>query len=384
MAAKKQSAKRLDSVKKASARATHKSRSHKKAAAQTQSNATPKKTAPKRFAWFGRVRQRMQFFLARRPHRSFRVTRRRDYRRSLRLPGYFAFTIEAGALLWRHKKTFLLMLAVFFVLIVLFGLMGSQEVYSQLKELLDETAPESLFSGPAGEVGKAGVILFTALTNGLSGRVDTGQVVLSSLFGLYIWLTMVWLLRRYVAGKQARLRDGLYNAGAPILPTMLLFVVLMLQLVPGALAVIVGATAWQTGLIGGGAAAMLLTVAFALIALLSLYWIVSTLVALVVVTLPGTYPMQALTISGDLVVGRRLRLVYRTVWLLLLVVSIWVVVMIPVILFDGWIKSLFEQVYWLPIVPMALLLVGIATVMYACSYVYLLYRKMVEDESAPA
>lgn len=379
MAAKKQST----LAKKTPANTAQKRQPGKKTLVQSsRANVSHKK--PVRTTWLNRIHQRVQFFMARRPHRSFQLTRRRDYVRSFAIPGYFAFTIEAGALLWHHKKTFLLMLAVFFVLIVLFGLMGSQEIYLQLKELLDETAPESLFGGPTGEIGKAGVILFTALTSGLSGRVDTGQVVLSSLFGLYIWLTMVWLLRRYVAGKRARLRDGLYNAGAPILPTMLLLVVLMLQLVPGALAVIIGATAWQTGLIGGGAAAMLLTVVFALIALLSLYWIVSTLVALVVATLPGTYPMQALTISGDLVVGRRLRLVYRTVWLLLLIVSSWVVVMIPVILLDGWMKSSFEQIHWLPIVPMALLLVGIATIMYACSYIYLLYRKMVEDESAPA
>lgn len=334
--------------------------------------------------WRKSTAERVQNYLRRRPHRSFRLTKRRDYKRALRLPGYFAFTLYVTGVLWREKSTFLLLGLTFFVLMIVFGMIGSQDIYDQLRRLLDETSSDELFNGPAGEVGKAGMILFTTLTSGLNGNVDTGQTLLAGFLGVYVWLTVVWLLRHMLANKKVKLRDGLYGAGAPLLPTMLMFFVVMIQLLPGAIVAIVATSAWQSGFIDGGAPAMAASIGLVLVAVLSLYWVTSTLIALVVVTLPGIYPFRALTIAGDLVIGRRLRLLYRLLWMILVVLSWWVVVMIPVILLDGWIKSLVTSIDWLPIVPAALLMMSTATVTWTAAYVYLLYRKVVDDDAAPA
>ena len=214
--------------------------------------------------------------------------------------------------------------------------------------------------------------------------MDSGQIIIASLLGLYIWLTTVWLLRKIVAGKRVILRDGLYNAGSPILPTMLTLLILLIQMVPGALADLVAGAAWQSGLIEGGAFSMLTSVALVLIIVLSLYWMVSTFLALVVVTLPGMYPLRAIAIAGDLVIGRRLRLMYRIIWMFLVIVSWWIVIMIPVILFDGWIKSIFSQISWMPTVPIFMLIMSIITIVWVCVYIYLLYRKVVDDGTAPS
>lgn len=330
------------------------------------------------------VLQRRNNFIKRRPHRSFILTRRRDYKRQLEMPGYFAFTIEASRLIWTKKWLFLRLILVFIVLVVIFGLMGRQDIYDQLYNTLDETAPESVFGGTFGGISKAGVILLTSVTSGLTPKMDSGQIIIASLLGLYIWLTTVWLLRKIVAGKRVVLRDGLYNAGSPILPTMLTLLILLIQIVPGALAALVAGAAWQSGLIEGGAFSMLTSVALALIIVLSLYWMVSTFLALVVVTLPGMYPLRAIAIAGDLVIGRRLRLMYRIIWMFLVIVSWWIVIMIPVILFDGWIKSIFSQISWMPTVPIFMLIMSIITIVWVCVYIYLLYRKVVDDGTAPS
>ena len=330
------------------------------------------------------LRTRSKNFLRRRPHRSFRLTKRRDYKRSLKMPGYFAFTLEVSRLLWRNKKVFIWMAIVYIVLMVVFGLMGSQDIYGQLRDLMMTTAPDSLFDGAIGEVGKAGVLLFATVTTGITGELEPLQAVIAGFLALYVWLTTVWLLRRLVANKKVKLRDGLYSAGAPILPTFLVVIILLVQLVPAAAATIVAGAAWQSGIVDGGAASMAIALGLLLIIVLSLYWVTSTFVSLIVVTLPGMYPIQALTIAGDLVVGRRLRVLYRILWLLFFVVSWWVVLMVPIILFDGWIKSIFEQIDWLPIVPVALLLFSTISIVWACTYVYLLYRKMVDDDASPA
>ena len=330
------------------------------------------------------VLRRRNNFIKRRPHRSFILTRRRDYKRQLEMPGYFAFTIEASRLIWTKKWLFLRLILVFIVLVVIFGLMGRQDIYDQLYNTLDETAPESVFSGTFGVISKAGVILLTSVTSGLTPKMDSGQIIIASLLGLYIWLTTVWLLRKIVAGKRVILRDGLYNAGSPILPTMLTLLILLIQMVPGALAALVAGAAWQSGLIEGGAFSMLTSVALVLIIVLSLYWMVSTFLALVVVTLPGMYPLRAIAIAGDLVIGRRLRLMYRIIWMFLVIVSWWIVIMIPVILFDGWIKSIFSQISWMPTVPIFMLIMSIITIVWVCVYIYLLYRKVVDDGTAPS
>lgn len=331
-----------------------------------------------------KLRLRTQNYLRRRPHRSFRLTRRRDYKRRLVLPGYFAFTLQVSQALWRQKMTFLLLGVTFFVLMILFGLMGSQDVYAQIKELMDGTAPRDVFDGVSGEVGKAGIILFTALTSGLGGNLDSGQSIIASLLALYVWLTVVWLLRNTMAGKKVKLRDGLYSAGAPLLPTALTAMILLVQLLPGALVAIIATSAWQSGFVEGGAPAMAAGIGVTLVAVLSLYWITSTIIALVVVTLPGMYPFQAISIAGDLVIGRRLRILYRFLWMIAVIISWWFVVMIPLILFDGWIKGLFEQISWLPIIPVAFLAMSTITIIWTAAYVYLLYRKVVDDDTPPA
>ncbi|HCH34212.1 MAG: hypothetical protein UY35_C0005G0048 [Candidatus Saccharibacteria bacterium GW2011_GWC2_48_9] len=353
-----------------------------------------KATGRKRFGlrtvagWFASrwnsVTARRRNFLARRPHRSFQLTRRRDYARSMKLPGYFSFTFEVAGLLWRRKVTFGLLGLVFMLLTTAFGLLGSEAVYTQFIDSMDVSAPDGLFEGLAGEAGRAGLLLLTSVTTGLTGELSEGQQIAAGFFSLYIWLTVVWLLRNIVSGKKVKLRDGLYSAGSPILSTFLLFMVLIIQLVPMAIVIIIAQAGWQSGFIQEGVVSMAAGLGLALVVVASLYWVVSTFFALVIVTLPGMYPFRALAIAGDLVIGRRLRLLYRVIWLLLTVVSTWVVVMIPTIVLDGLLKSRFDQIAWVPIVPAMLLLMTTITVIWCASYIYMLYRKVVDDDASPA
>jgi hypothetical protein len=182
-----------------------------------------------------------------------------------------------------------------------------------------------------------------------------------------------------------KLRDGLYNAGAPIVPTFFVLCILIVQLLPIALAVLAYVAANQSQLLSqGGIEAAAFWVAASGLGLLSLYWISSTLIAFVVVTQPGMYPFQALRIAGDLVVGRRIRILLRIVWLLVTVAITWAIIMIPFILLDSWIKGLLPVINWLPIIPVVLLLLGAVSIVWMASYIYILYRKVLADDAAPA
>jgi hypothetical protein len=96
------------------------------------------------------------------------------------------------------------------------------------------------------------------------------------------------------------------------------------------------------------------------------------------------YPMKALTAAGDLVIGRRVRILLRFVWLFVFTFAVWAVIMIPIILFDNWLKAVWPAIQWLPIVPICLLVIASFSIVWMSSYTYILYRKVVDDGAAPA
>lgn len=327
--------------------------------------------------------KRVQVFMARRPHRSFVRTRRRDYVRALKLPGYWAFTNEVRALLWRHKNLMLWLAVIYSSLTVVLVGMASQSTYTQLNDAL-KTSGGDLFSGNWGQIGQASLLLLGGVTGNLSAAPGATQQIYAAILALLVWLTTVWLLRAILAGRRPRLRDGIYNAGAPLVSTFLVSLLLTIQLLPVALAAIAYSAAEASGLLAGGVEAMIFWAVAALLTMLSLYWITSTIFALIVVTLPGMYPMKAIRTAGDLVIGRRLRILYRLLWLIGTIVAAWLVVIVPIILFAMWFNGIAPAVSWVPIVPIALLLMSTATIIWSASYVYLFYRKVVDDDTAPA
>lgn len=319
-------------------------------------------------------------FLARRPHRSFRITHRRDYTRSLKLPGYIVFTNQVLRHLWQYKKTFAISIIVYAIISMLFVGMASQDTYSQSANLLKETGT-SIFSGGWGEIGKGSVLLLAIATGGFDTAKTEVQQVYAALSFIVIWMSTVWLLRAHLAGNTPRFRDSLYNSSAPLISTLLVGLLFVVQLVPAA----IGITIYQVSasLLSGGLAMVVFAV-MTLLVVLSLYMITSTFIALVVVTLPGMYPWQAMRVAGDLVVGRRVRILLRLLWGVVVAGLLWGLVMIPVVILTMWLQDRIQQLVSLPIVPALLILVSCAITIFLAAYVYMLYRKVVDDEASPA
>jgi hypothetical protein len=265
---------------------------------------------------------------------------------------------------------------------VLVGI-ASQDNYTALTDTL-RGAGDELFEGNFGELSKAGLILGTIITTGISDKLTDAQQIFAALLVLLVWLTTVWLLRNLLAGHKVRVRDGLYNAGAPLISSALVSLVLIAQLLPVGLAAIGYAAASTAGLLSGGVEAMLFWVIMVLLLLLSIYWITATFFALIVITLPGMYPMRALRTAGDMVIGRRVRITLRLAWMGLCIAVGWLIVMVPIILLDAWLKGMWTQIEWLPIIPVTLLVLTTVSVIWSASYIYLLYRKVVDDEAKPA
>lgn len=317
-------------------------------------------------------------FLGRRPHRSFQRTRRRDYKRSLKLPGYWSFTWLVVGTLYARRKTFVGLAIIYAILSGLLVGLGSQDTFNQLTSLLKST---SIFSGGWGNIGQAALLFGASVTGGISNpSPNSSQAVFGFLLVLMVWLTAVWLLRAQLAGQTPRLRDGLYSAGSPIIATMLVMFFGLIQLLPLAIGVVVAGAVMSFS----GVLAMLVWLLVCALAALSLYWVTSTFFALVIVTLPGMYPWQAIRTAGDLVIGRRVRILFRILWALLLTALAWIIIMLPIILLDVWVGSLWKPFASVPIIPLVMLVLATASLVWISGYVYMLYRRIVDDDASPA
>jgi hypothetical protein len=322
--------------------------------------------------WFGRLAARHKAWLKRRPHRSFYLTRRRDSGRSLKMPGYIAFSGQVWQMLFTHKGLFFryfLLYAIFSAVIV--GML-SQENYAALRDAINSAGTDLGASKWLG--------LFSGAVTG-SGSTDTSQQVLVAILFLFGWLVMVWLLRQIMAGHKVKLRDGLYSAGSPVMATLAILLIILVQLLPLGLVVLAYVSLTGVGIINSGIAIenMAAWCALAVAAALTLYWLTSSFLALVIVTLPGMYPFRALRAAGDMVVGRRLRVMYRLLFMIVPILLLWALVLTPAIMLDDlW------QLSWQPLVPLVRLLLTTLTLMWVVTYIYMLYRKIVDDAAPPA
>ena len=327
-------------------------------------------------------KSRVKDLKSRRPHSSFVRTRRRDYIRSLNLPGYFSFSLEVFRTLQKHKNIWLGLIVVYASLGLVLGGFASQETYRTLGSFLEQSVDE-LLAGNAGQVSQAG-LLAVATFSGASANIGEAQRVYLSIIALLTWLSTVWLLREQLVGNRPRLRDGLYSSAAPLVSSFMVAVVMIIQLLPFGLAALVYTALAGSGLVDEGFGAFLSFTILGLVIALTLYWLTATFISLIVVTLPGMYPMQAIKVGGDLVVGRRLRIMYRMIWLTLWSAVVWFVFIIPTIMLDRYLASLWGFWSYLPIVPLVVALLSSALVVYGASYIYLLYRKIVADDASPA
>lgn len=332
-------------------------------------------------AWLHRLQQRRHDLLRRRPHRSFRRTPRRDYRRSLAVPGYWALTAQTVRMIWRHRRTFFSLALWYGVLVIVLMGLTSQDVYQQLKQLMQEGQEQGVISQAAAIVS----LFWGAVVSSLPGaNGDVSQQLIGMMLFLIVWLTTVWLTRAIMAGGRPKMRDGLYAAGAPVVALMALTLVLAIQLLPAAIGIIVYGALDGVGVLAETPMLMLAGGVMILLVVLSLYWVTATLFAMVIVGLPGMYPLEALRMAGDVVIGRRIRILLRLMWLVVMILLLWAVVILPLILLDAITGHFFESFAVLPIVPLGIVAATALSTIFAAVYVYLFYRKVVDDDSAPA
>ncbi|MBR2998493.1 hypothetical protein IKF34_01825 [Candidatus Saccharibacteria bacterium] len=324
-------------------------------------------------------RSKRKKLLPKSPHKSFRRSYREDYKRELEVPGIMYHIFASFKIIFKNWKLFLPLLVIVILLNVVFVGIMSESNYMQFQDILDDTSTQ-IAGGDIGNVAKAGLLLIsTVTTGGLSGDSSEAAMVFGVIIFLIIWLTTIFLLRHRLAGHKVKLRDGLYNAMTPLISTFVVFVVAVIQCVPIFILIVVYSAAVQTEFLATPFYALVFFIFAALMLLLSGYLLSSSLMAFVAVSAPGLYPMRALSTASELMMGRRVRFVLRLIALLITLAIVWVIIMLPLILFDLWMKT-FEWTAGIPFVPICLTTMTCFTGIYVTTYMYLYYRWMLGYE----
>lgn len=311
------------------------------------------------------------------PHRSFRRSYREDYKRDLEIPGILQHVFRSFGMIFKNWRLFLPLLIIVVILNALFVGIMNESNYEQFKDVLDDTSAQ-VTGGDIGSVAKAGLVLISVVTTGgLSGESSEAATVFAVLIFLIIWLTTIFLLRHIMAGNKVKLRDGLYNGMTPLISTFVVFAVAVIQCIPIFLLIIAYSAAVQTEFLATPFYALVFFVFAVLMIVISGYLLSSSLIAMVAVSAPGLYPLRALHTASDLMMGRRVKFILRIVALILTLAIMWVVVMLPLIVFDIFMKQ-FAWTAGIPFVPICMTIMTCFTCIYITVYLYIYYKWVLE------
>ena len=282
--------------------------------------------------------------------------------------------------IFRNWRLFLPLIALIVLLnIALVGLM-SEDTYTQFQDTLDE----SLDGTNVGQVARAGLLLISTITTGgLTQGASEVQQVFGVLLFVVLWLTTIYILRHRLAGHKLKLRDALYNALTPFLSTLLIALTILLELIPIAVVVITYSAAVATDFLATPFYALIFFIFAALLVILSVYLVSGTLVALIAVSAPGLYPVVAIRTANDLIASRRIRWIIRVLFLFFIFAVLWVIIMLPLILLDLWLKDIWSWAEGIPFISLMLLNLSVSSAVYITTYLYLFYRHMLnfDDET---
>ena len=255
------------------------------------------------------------------PHRSFYLTTHAQAVRQINISGYGRFVTEVWRMVRDNwliylKITLLMTLAI----IAVVGVSNAHSNYVDTREAMEKVDLHP-FLKQAGLVTQAIIASLTV--------TDANRQAVTFIIVAVAWLSLIFIARRVYSGNQLRLRDAIYSAGTPLVPMMVLLVAVLVQLLPLALVLISYSAITGAGYINQGVAIENMAAWCVILAVLvlTIYWMVTSLLTLVSVTIPGLYPMRAYYETSIQVAGRRVKILLRILMMFLPLLALWALVL---------------------------------------------------------
>jgi hypothetical protein len=215
------------------------------------------------------------------------------------LPGSFTLLKGSFGVLKKRWKTVLGIVLIYGFLNAVLVQSFSGNDLEQTKTVLDGSS-----DGSWGQITSAlTLFIYLAASSGnlnseVAGAYQLMLTVMTS-------LALIWTLRQIYADKATSVREAFYRGMHPLVPFVLVVLVGTLQLIP----IVTGGFLFNlvtgNGIAGTGVENVLWGIVFFLLALLTLFMLSATIMAIYIVCLPEMTPMVALRSAADLVRYRR-------------------------------------------------------------------------------
>ncbi len=289
-------------------------------------------------------------------HKSFRLSKKIPTKP---LSSPWAITKKASRILLGNKKLFAMIIVSLallnFVVVQSFGNpINLASVKENVETLLGSSATKANTSW----------ILFGSLVG--SGSSQAGEVagVYQTILMIIFSLAIIWALRQLLSGEKTSFRDAFYKSTYPLIPFCLVLVVIGLQMLPATVGSLIYSTVLANDLVANNIERTLWIMLYLVLVLLSAYMILSSIFALYISTLPDMTPLKALRSARSLVLGRRLKVAIRFLFLLIVTSVVSLLILLPTVFFA---PSIAEYVFY--VFASAILVV-------IHSYTYILYREL--------
>jgi hypothetical protein len=242
-----------------------------------------------------------------------------------KLPSWWQLLKKSSRLLWANKKSILGFAIIYGLLNLLFvrGLTSPFDI-----ENIEQVLSEALGGESAGL--ETGFTAFGLLVGASSAGSEITRLY-EFIFFILSSLALIWLYRQQQSGNSVTVKMAFYRGMYPLVPFVLVLMVVFLQAIP----LIIGNTLYTTlisnDLLFGFTENMLAVLLLLLSALLSLYMMSSSLIALFIVTLPEMTPIIALRQARELVRYRRFAVLRKIGIISLVIIAVVIVLVLPLI-----------------------------------------------------
>ena len=286
-----------------------------------------------------------------------RVKAKKEARVRSPIPGSIKLTKQVLQIFKKHWKPLGGIVLVYLILNIVFasGIGNLSNSVSSIKADLNSSSSQAhpIISGTSG-------FLSLVSSAGASGS-STGSA-LQMVLVVIESLVIIWALRQLLAGSKIGIKQSYYSAMTPLVPFLIVGFFIILQLLPA----VIGAAIFNAVATSLGSASGLWTlffgILFAALAAWSVYMLSASIFAIYIVTLPGMFPRAAIKSAANLVRYRRLKVLWRVLFLPVLLLVVMAIIIVPLILYATFL-----------VVPVFYVL-GMLVILFVHAYLYSLYR----------
>lgn len=252
------------------------------------------------------------------------------------------------------------LLLIYVILLVLFvwlggGLTNADQAKQTVNKALN-TSGNSIITN---------VTVFSMLVG--SGNGNELKSLYQTIIVIIMALAFIWTFRHTKsdkAVKNIKAKDPFYLGMTPLIPFLLVLSFVGLQLLPLLMGSVVIGIVFGNGLAATGLEQAVWIALFLATLALAVYWLASSLFALVIVTLPNSSPLYSLRAAKKLVKGRRLDIIKK------LLGALFVVLVLVVV-------SVMGAIYIAPFLAQTLLMIfSILLLPVIIAYIFTLYQEL--------